>query len=106
MNRGWTEALLATLSGEAAKRDTEHITQYYRSPGSSGYHAAIDYVHRRMREVGISEIAVERYPLDGATKLFGHVMPPAWEPIEAELRLMPERDLLVRYPDVPSCVPW
>lgn len=106
MNPRWIEAIAATLSGEAAKQDTEAITCYVRSPGSSGYHEATNFVRRRLGEVGAEDVASERYPLDGETVVVGHTLPPAWEPLEAELRLLPERDLLVAYPAVPSCVPW
>ncbi|MBI4279907.1 MAG: hypothetical protein HY660_15760 [Armatimonadetes bacterium] len=100
------QAFAAALSGAACQRDTEQITQHYRSPGASGYHAATDYVRARLGEAGVREVTVERYPLDGETRYLGHLMPPAWEPLEADLRLLPERDLLVAYPDVPSCLPW
>ena len=38
------EAVLRTyLSGSRAQQDTAFITQFYRSPGSSGYHAATQF---------------------------------------------------------------
>ncbi|MBI4278487.1 MAG: hypothetical protein HY660_08525, partial [Armatimonadetes bacterium] len=106
MDQRWIEAVATTLSGEAAVRDTEEITCHYRSPGSSGYHAATDFVHGRLRQIGFEQVDVERYPLDGETRLLGQSIPPAWEPLQAELRLLPEGELLVAYPQVPSCVPW
>jgi hypothetical protein len=95
------------LSGERAQRDTEYITQFYRSPGASGYHAATQYVADRLRDAGADEVVEERYPLDGETSFMGRTMPPAWEPISADLEvIMPVQAPIVSYDRVPSTLPW
>lgn len=95
------------LSGLRAQRDTAAITQFYRSPGSSGYHAATRFVADAIGEAGVDEIVEERYPLDGETRFLGRVMPPAWEPLEAVLELAtPYHERLITYEEVPSTLPW
>jgi hypothetical protein len=95
------------LSGIRAQHHTAAITQWYRSPGSSGYHAATQYVAAAMREAGADDVIEERYPLDGETKFLGRTMPPAWEPLEATLDIVePVPQRLLSYADVPSTLPW
>lgn len=95
------------LSGTRAQQHTVELTQHYRSPGSSGYHAATRYVAEAMREAGADEISEDRYPLDGETRFLGRTMPPAWEPLEATLTLIePVHEQLISYEDIPSTLPW
>ena len=95
------------LSGERALESAAHLTQFYRSPGASGYHRATDFVADLLRANGLDEVWVERYPLDGETKFMNVTMPLAWEPVSAELRVGSRTGrLLVSYEDAPSCLPW
>lgn len=94
------------LSGADAQRHTQEITRFYRSPGSSGYHAATRYVADAIRGAA-DELTEDRYPLDGETKFMGRTMPPAWEPIDARLEVVsPERRVLMTYEFAPSTLPW
>ncbi len=108
MERRTLAGMLATeLSGDRALETATEITRYYRSPGASGYHRATDYVAERFRTSGLDRVWVERYPLDGETKMLSQSMPLAWEPISAELRVdSPAGKLLTSYEDAPSCLPW
>ncbi len=95
------------LSGERALEAAAHMTKFYRSPGSSGYHRATDFVAQLLRDNGIDRVWVERFPLDGEHKLLNQTMPLAWEPISAELRVgSANGKLLVSYEEAPSCLPW
>ncbi len=95
------------LSGERALEAAAHMTKFYRSPGSSGYHRATDFVAQLLRDNGMDRVWVERFPLDGETKLLTQTMPLAWEPVSAELRVgSANGKLLVSYEDAPSCLPW
>ena len=95
------------LSGERALESAAHITQFYRSPGASGYHRATDFVADLLRDNHLDRVWVERYPLDGETQFMNVTMPLAWEPISAELRVgSPTGRLLVSYENAPSCLPW
>ena len=95
------------LSGERALESATHLTQFYRSPGASGYHQATDWVADLLRENRLDRVWVERYPLDGESKFMNSTVPLAWEPISAELRVgSADGRLLVSYGDAPSCLPW
>ena len=84
-----------------------HMTQFYRSPGATGYHRSTDFVADVLRSNKLDKVWVERYPLDGETKLLSQSMPMAWEPISAELRVgSPQGKLLVSYEGAYSCLPW
>ena len=87
--------------------EATHLTRFYRSPGASGYHRASDYTAGLLRDAGMDRVWVERFPLDGETRYLGQLMPMAWEPISAELRLRsPEGELMVSFEDAYSCLPW
>ena len=95
------------LSGERALESAAHLTQFYRSPGASGYHRATDFVADLLRANKLDKVWVERYPLDGETKFMNVAMPLAWEPISGELRVGSHTGrLLASYKDAPSCLPW
>ncbi|MYG92370.1 MAG: PqqD family peptide modification chaperone [Acidimicrobiia bacterium] len=95
------------LSGERALESAAHMTKFYRSPGSSGYHRATDFVAQLLRDNGVERVWVERFPLDGEYRLLTQTMPLAWEPLSAELRMGSRNGkLLVSYEDSPSCLPW
>ncbi|MGQ0548740.1 MAG: hypothetical protein ACT4PY_03600 [Armatimonadota bacterium] len=95
------------LSGARAQGSTAALTEHYRSPGSSGYHAATQYVAAAIREAGADEVIEERYPLDGQTKFLGRTMPPAWEPLSAGLEIVaPVCEHLISYEQIPSTLPW
>ena len=44
------EEISQFFDGEKARLHTKEISSYYRSPGSTGYNNAFDYVHNQMRE--------------------------------------------------------
>ncbi len=99
--------LRAYLSGTRAQQLTAAITEYYRSPGSTGYHAATRLIANAVRDAGADDIREERYPLDGETRFAGRTMPPAWEPVEATLDLVsPTHAALISFEEVPSTLPW
>ncbi len=105
--RELVQMLEQELSGDRALESATHITQFYRSPGASGYHRATDFVADLLRANELDEVWVERYPLDGETKFMNVTMPLAWEPISAELRVGSATGrLLVSYETAPSCLPW
>ena len=95
------------LSGEMAQATTTAICQFYRSPGSSGYHAATDLVAARFEECGLEDISETSYPLDGETVLLNRTMPLAWEPQRAVVRVVePTQEDIVDFDATPSCLAW
>ncbi|MEM7129416.1 MAG: hypothetical protein AAF702_23995 [Chloroflexota bacterium] len=96
------------LSGDNAQELTEAITQFWRAPGSSGYHAATNLVAEQLRKIGLPEVNSTTYPLDGKTQFLHQTMPLAWEPYNAVVRTTgPTQETLVTFDDAPSCLmPW
>ena len=108
MNRRELVRLIeAEFDEDRGIEEATRLTRFYRSPGASGYHRASDYTAGLLRDAGMDRVWVERFPLDGETRYLGQLMPMAWEPISAELRLgSPEGELMVSYEDAYSCLPW
>src|SRR4051794_34769413 len=94
------------LSGERAQGHVAEIGRFYRSPGSAGYHATIDYITRVLDADRIA-YTTRSFALDGQTKLGGQATPLAWQPTGATLELVkPEQALLVDWHGCASCLPW
>jgi hypothetical protein len=103
---GYSELLADRLDGSRAKSHVEALAPFYRSPGSSGYDAAIDYVVASLTDLGVS-LEVRSLPLDGRTRVLGEVAPLAWEPRGGSLEVVsPRSDRLVAWEECPSCIPW
>lgn len=101
------DALKGNLDGERAKKHTMEISKYNRSPGSSGFHDALEYVAERMRELPLDTVKVEKYSLDGKTKALGWELYPAWEALKGSVEVAsPVNQVLVSYPETPTCIPW
>ena len=102
------QLLFAELSGERAQRITAEITRYHRPPGSSGYHAATDYVADQLRESGLRDVTSVRYPLDAETPVGHHPLPLAWEPEGAVVKVVsPVADeVVVDMATTSSCLAW
>ena len=79
------QKIAAEISGENAYELTRRVTEFNRSPGSSGYHAATGLVRDALVECGL-RIEETRYPLDGATVALDRTMPLAWEPVAGASR--------------------
>lgn len=97
--------LSSYLSGENCLETTSLITQFYRTPGSSGYHAATNLVRRKLEACGFDDIAVETYPIDGETRVMGSQMPLAWEPYAGSVSIVsPTQHHLVDFESAPTCL--
>lgn len=82
------------FSGERAKQLATKITQYGRSPGSSGYHAATDLAAEELRHMPLDSFEVSDYPIDDA-----------WEVTEASLDVVsPEPIRLIDLETAGMCV--
>jgi hypothetical protein len=100
------ETISAEISGQNAYELTDKITQYYRSPGSSGYHAATNTARNRLIEAGL-QVEETHYPLDGKTVVLDRTMPMAWEPYDARVRLIsPVQEEIVNFDRAASCLAW
>ena len=103
--RGVVEFLEKSLSGQRAQHHVSEITGHYRSPGSAGYHAVIDYVAEYLGQLGIT-YETRSFPLDGKAEVGGERTPPAWEPIDAKLELVATGEVLASWHQAASCLPW
>ncbi|HEV2761874.1 MAG TPA: M28 family peptidase, partial [Pyrinomonadaceae bacterium] len=73
------------LSGETAKRNLEFIAREHRMRGSRGFSAAAAFVAERLREYGLADVRVERFPADGKVFYGTQRARPAWDAEFAEL---------------------
>ena len=102
-----SKILFKTLSGDNAKVTTTDICNYYRSFGSAGYHAATNIVINKLKEIGINDVKIKKYPLDGEYKKLNQKMPYAWEPYNASLSIVnPIQEEIVNLNSTPSCLAW
>ncbi len=103
--KAYLELMRAQLDGRRAQAHVRALGEFYRSPGSSGYIAAIDYVADTLAQAGVEHELFE-LPLDG-TEILGERTPQAWDPASGSLDLVaPTEQRLVTWDDCPSCVPW
>lgn len=94
------------FSDEQIQAHINYITQFYRYPGSSGFHSATKYVEQKFIEYNI-EVQTKTYPLDGKRVVYGRSYPHVWEPISAQLKISsPVEEELVSFKETPSCIPW
>jgi aminopeptidase YwaD len=78
-------ALAAEVSGDAAKRTVDVLTEHHRMRGSSGYLAAAEAVAARARSYGLVDVRVEAFPADGEIFYGTQRSRPAWDAEHAEL---------------------
>ena len=76
--------LAAEVSGVAAKRNLDQVTQYHRTRGSRQFRAAAEHIHRKAELYGLESTMVE-YPADGETFFGTQKSRLAWEADFAEL---------------------
>ncbi len=105
MNQHIKKLIKEELSGETAKAYVEHITHFHRIQASTMFHEAAEHVKQQLLKIGLQNTNIEQYLSDGATKYWTHTSPMGWEVKNAELRLVePEKKLLARYIDTPTCL--
>jgi len=100
------ERISTEISGANAYELTRRITEFNRSPGSSGYHAATDIVRDTLLEHRL-RVEETQYPLDGTTVALDRTMPLAWEPQAARVSVVsPVEEPIVDFEQAGSCVAW
>src|SRR5712692_8739220 len=78
-------ALAEELSGETAKGNLEGLAQLHRQRGSTGFHAAAEFVAERARAYGLSDVAILQFPADGKIFYGTQRSRPGWDAEEGEL---------------------
>ncbi len=81
-------AIAGEISGETAKRNLEGIAKFHRQRGSLGFHRAAELVAGKLREYGLSDVAILQFPADGRIFYGTQRSRPAWDAESAELRLV------------------
>ena len=103
---GYATLLAEHFSGERAQAHVRGLAPFYRSPGSPGFDAAIDYILDILGGTGV-EIDVSSFPLDGESHVLGAATPKAWEPRGGRLEItVPVEETLVTWDSCASCLPW
>lgn len=100
------ETLVKTeLSGETAKRYTAHITRFHRVQASTMFYKAARYLKESLSNMGFRDATIERFVSDGKQEYWTWTSPVGWEVRSAQLQqLEPEKRLIIRYQDVPTCL--
>lgn len=96
MNREATfETVDRAFDPDRARETAVEMTDYYRAPGTSGFHAAMDTVEQRLVDAGL-DVSVDRPTIEDA-----------WEPNDASLSVVePESTALIDYETAPACIAW
>jgi hypothetical protein len=90
------------FSGLRAKRTVGQLTQLHRIQASPGLSAAVDLMRQAAEAMGLANVQVHRYPVDGKSYWWTWKKPWFWSPQSAELRLIaPEEKVLARFEDEP-----
>lgn len=78
-------ALVAEVSGTAAKRTLQDLTLFHRMRGSRGFRAAAERIRDRAGEAGLQEVEILELPADGKVFYGTQRSRPAWDAEFAEL---------------------
>ncbi len=92
------------IDGERAQGQVREITVYHRSLGSSEWHQAADGLKRYLENIGLEVTSIDE-PLNNTTRIGNYIMPYAWEPHDAILKVVqPEEKTLVNFKESPTCI--
>ena len=78
-------AIAGEISGEAAKRNLEGIARFHRQRGSKGFHEAAELVANKLKEYGLSDAEILRFPADRKIFYGTQRSRPAWDAEKGEL---------------------
>jgi aminopeptidase YwaD len=78
-------AIAGEISGATAKRNLEGIAAFHRQRGSQGFHEAAELVAGKLKEYGLSDVAILQFPADGKIFYGTQRSRPAWDAEVGEL---------------------
>jgi hypothetical protein len=94
--RKLTNLIQDELCGDRAKQHAAYLTQFMRTPASSGIRTSLDYAEAKMRACGLDKISRIEFESESG-----------WDVSDAELRVVsPLKDLIVSYSEAPTCIQW
>ena len=76
------------IDGNRAIADIRSMTAWNRTPGSSGYRSAAEYVAKTLNEAGLQDVAIHSFPMDGHSEYRGWAADPAWDVARAEIKMV------------------
>lgn len=79
--------LIQASSGDLAFDTVSHLALWHRIQISEDYTRAAEWISEKARDIGLEQVGIERYPVDGTIEYFGNTMPPQWKVKKAELWL-------------------
>jgi hypothetical protein len=99
--------LAETIDGRRCLGHVTELSRFDRSLGSSGYHAAAEYVLGTLDRIGLARQVVT-WPMDNAPVPWNWDVPFAWEPRAGLFKVLaPEEKTLVNFFNTPTCIhPW
>ena len=93
------------ISGSRCQQHVARLSQMHRIIGSPGYEDAVHYIHSQLMSLGLKDVVVERFSMNGARAYGDWIAPAAWEASAAELWVeSPERFRLCDYAETPVCL--
>ncbi|MCP4725521.1 MAG: DUF4910 domain-containing protein [bacterium] len=99
------KAINNEISGELAQDYIRHIGHYQRLQPSIGHGLAADWVAGKAKEIGFSDVHVEKYPADGEKYYYMTQSELAWDVDYADLWIVePEEEKLTSFDEIASCL--
>lgn len=96
------KGILEEFSGLQTKQLIGDIVKYHRISASPGINEAARYVHSVAQQVGLNEVELKEYEVDGNSKWWTWKKPWYWTARSAELRVeTPQKIVLARFSDIP-----
>lgn len=93
--------LIGELSGERTMDYIHKISRFHRIRGGgdgSGYNDSVDFVVNELKQFGMTDVAVERFPSDGSIAYLGWTSPVGWRVKSAKLWLIePKWELIADF---------
>jgi hypothetical protein len=105
LSSGQVQAIIDRASGERALDDIRRLSLIHRWFVSPGYDEAASYVLEKARKIGLTGVAMEKFPADGKTHYATSLSLPRWTVDRAELRMVaPEAKHLISWAEMPTAL--
>ncbi|TET36854.1 MAG: DUF4910 domain-containing protein [Planctomycetota bacterium] len=101
INDNLYKTCLRSFSGAQAKRYVEALSAFHRIQASAGFLDAAKYIASELKDAGLDEVKIHKFPSDGKKKYFQWVAPAEWRGHRGVLRMLkPEEKILASFPDI------
>lgn len=90
------------VSGDRCREHVARLSAIHRIMGSPAYDEALHYTREALTALGVADVRVESFPMNGEHAYGDWIAPIAWRPRRAELRVeTPERFTLADFAETP-----